>query len=50
MLIVGGLVIPSSSSILFLGVFGTIAAAGCTIGSLATPATAWLYHQYTGDH
>jgi len=45
MLVVGGLVVPSSSSILFWGLFGTIAAAGCTIGSLVTPATSWLYNQ-----
>ncbi|CAK0741328.1 conserved membrane hypothetical protein [Gammaproteobacteria bacterium] len=46
MLVVGGLVVPSSSSILFWGLFGTIAAAGCTIGGLATPATSWLYNRY----
>lgn len=44
MLVVGGLVVPSSSSILFWGLFGTIAAAGCTIGSLAVPAISWLYN------
>ncbi|CAK0745648.1 conserved membrane hypothetical protein [Gammaproteobacteria bacterium] len=42
MLVVGGMVVPSSSSILFLSLFGTVAAAGCTIGALATPATSWL--------
>ena len=46
MLVVGGLVIPSSSSILFWGLFGTIAAAGCTIGELVTPASSWLYNRY----
>jgi hypothetical protein len=46
MLVVGGVVVPSSSSILFWGLFGTIAAAGCTIGELATPATSWLYNRY----
>lgn len=46
MLVVGGVVVPSSSSILFWGLFGTIAAAGCAIGELATPATSWLYHRY----
>lgn len=46
MLVVGGLVVPSSSSILFWGLFGTIAAAGCTIGSLVTPATSWLYNHF----
>lgn len=46
MLVVGGLVVPSSSSILFWGLFGTIAAAGCAIGELVTPATSWLYHNY----
>ncbi|CAK0746447.1 conserved membrane hypothetical protein [Gammaproteobacteria bacterium] len=47
LLIVGGMVVPSSSSVLFLGLFGTIAAAGCTIGTLATPATSWLYHHFS---
>jgi hypothetical protein len=46
MLVVGGVVVPSSSSILFWGLFGTIAAAGCAIGELATPATSWLYNHY----
>jgi hypothetical protein len=46
MLVVGGVVVPSSSSILFWGLFGTIAAAGCTIGALATPAASWLYNRY----
>jgi hypothetical protein len=46
MLVVGGVVVPSSSSILFWGLFGTIAAAGCTIGELATPAASWLYNHF----
>jgi hypothetical protein len=49
MLVVGGVVVPSSSSILFWGLFGTIAAAGCAIGELATPATSWLYSRYFGS-
>ncbi len=48
MLIVGGMVVPSSSSILFLGLFGTVAAAGCTIGSMAQPALSWLYRHIPG--
>ncbi|CAK0744261.1 conserved membrane hypothetical protein [Gammaproteobacteria bacterium] len=50
MLVVGGMVVPSSSSVLFLGLFGTIAAAGCTIGALATPATSWLYNHYFANN
>lgn len=46
MLVVGGVVIPSSPSILFLSLFGTMAAAGCTIGSLSTPAVNWLYQHW----
>ena len=48
MLIVGGMVVPSNSSVLFLGLFGTIAAAGCTIGSSLQPAVAWLYRHIVG--
>jgi len=47
MLVVGGAIVPSSSSILFWGLFGTVAAAGCAIGQLATPATSWLYNHYS---
>jgi dolichol kinase len=50
MLVVGGVVVPSSSSILFWGLFGTIAAAGCTIGELTTPATSWLYNRFIGSN
>jgi hypothetical protein len=45
MLVVGGVVVPSSSSILFLSLFGTMALAGCTIGTLSTPAISWLYNR-----
>ncbi len=48
MLIVGGMVVPSNSSVLFLGLFGTIAAAGCTIGAVAQPAFSWLYRHIVG--
>ena len=37
MLVVGGLVVPSSSSILFLSLFGTVAAASCAVGGVVTP-------------
>jgi len=46
MLVVGGVVVPSSPSILFLSLFGTMAAAGCTIGALATPAVSWWHRRY----
>ncbi len=43
MLVVGGVVVPSSPTILFWSLFGTMAAAGCTIGSTSTAAISWLY-------
>jgi len=46
MLIVGGVIVPSSPTVLFISLFGTMAAAGCTIGALATPAGSWMYRQY----
>jgi hypothetical protein len=46
MLIVGGVIVPSSPTILFISLFGTMAAAGCTIGALGTPAVSWMYRQY----
>jgi len=35
--VVGGLVVPSNSSILFLSLFSTVAAASCAVGSSLTP-------------
>lgn len=49
MLVVGGVVVPSSPTVLFLSLFGTMAAAGCTIGALSTPAVSWLYQRYQGN-
>ncbi|KOR31156.1 hypothetical protein TI04_02335 [Achromatium sp. WMS2] len=46
MLVVGGVVIPSSASVLFISLFSTMAAAGCTIGESSTPAMSWLYRHY----
>lgn len=46
MLVVGGVVVPSSPSVLFVSLFGTMAAAGCTIGGASTPAISWLYQRY----
>jgi hypothetical protein len=48
MLVVGGVVVPSSSSVLFVSLFGTMAAAGCTLGATSTPAISWLYQHYAG--
>lgn len=48
MLVVGGVVVPSAPSVLFVSLFGTMAAAGCTIGASSTPAISWLYHFYNG--
>jgi hypothetical protein len=43
MLVVGGVVVPSSPTILFWSLFGTMAAAGCTIGASSTAAISRLY-------
>jgi hypothetical protein len=45
MLVVGGVVVPSSPTILFWSLFGTMAAAGCTIGATSTAALSRLYRQ-----
>lgn len=42
MLVVGGVVVPSSPSILFLSLFSTMAAAGCSIAAASTPAISWV--------
>ncbi|MEI6986001.1 MAG: hypothetical protein WCK65_07730 [Rhodospirillaceae bacterium] len=41
MLVVGGLVVPSSSQILFIGLMGTMASMACGAGALITPAVLW---------
>jgi hypothetical protein len=45
MLIVGGVIVPSTPTVLFISLFGTMAAAGCTIGALGSPAISWMYRQ-----
>jgi hypothetical protein len=48
MVVVGGLLTPSKSSTLFLSLMGTMAAAGCGLGSALAPAAMWAARQSSG--
>lgn len=41
MLVVGGLIVPSSSSVLFVALMGTMASMACGAGAAITPAVLW---------
>ena len=45
MLVVGGLIVPSSSSVLFVGLLGTVASMACGAGAAITPAVLWGWRQ-----
>ncbi|MEI6557166.1 MAG: hypothetical protein WCO00_02075 [Rhodospirillaceae bacterium] len=48
MVVVGGLIVPSSSPVLFVGLLGTIASMACGAGAAITPAVLWFGRQF-GD-
>ena len=41
MAVVGGMIVPSSSPVLFVGLFSTIAGMACGAGAVFTPAVLW---------
>jgi hypothetical protein len=45
LLLGGGLLTPSSNTILAMSLVGSIGAASCAIGSVATPFALWFYDQ-----
>jgi catabolite regulation protein CreA len=45
MLATGAVIVPSSSSLLFLALYGISAAATCGMGAAATPAVLWAWEQ-----
>ncbi len=47
--VVGGLIVPSSSSVLFVGLLSTIASMACGAGAAITPAVLWGWRQL-GHH
>ncbi|MEI7608718.1 MAG: hypothetical protein WCJ64_15175 [Rhodospirillaceae bacterium] len=49
MLVVGGLIVPSSSPVLFVGLVSTIASMACGAGAAITPAVLWLGRQIGGS-
>jgi len=48
MIVVGGLLVPSKSSVLFLSLMGTMGAASCGIGSVLAPTVLWATRQSDG--
>ena len=48
MTVVGGLIVPSSSPVLFVGLISTIASMACGAGAAITPAVLWASRQF-GD-
>ena len=48
MVVVGGLIVPSSSPVLVVGLLGTIASMACGAGAAITPAVLWAVRQW-GD-
>ncbi|CAK0741247.1 membrane hypothetical protein [Azospirillaceae bacterium] len=48
MLATGAVIVPSTSSLLFLALFGIVAAGTCGMGAVATPAVLWAYDQSEG--
>jgi len=45
MLVVGGLIVPSSSEVLFIGLMSTMASMACGAGAAITPAVLWAARQ-----
>ncbi len=45
MVVVGGLIVPSSSPVLFVGLISTIASMACGAGAAITPAVLWGLRQ-----
>ena len=45
MVVVGGLIVPSSSPVLFVGLISTIASMACGAGAAITPAALWVWRQ-----
>ena len=45
MTVVGGLIVPSSSPVLFVGLISTIASMACGAGAAITPAVLWGWRQ-----
>ena len=45
MVVVGGLVVPSSSAVLFVGLLSTIASMACAAAAAFTPAVLWGWRQ-----
>ncbi len=50
MVVVGGLIVPSSSPVLFVGLLSTIASMACGAGAAITPAVLWLVRQGGGQN
>jgi len=48
MIAAGGLLVPSGSTALMVGLTATLFAAACSVGSTATPAVLWLTEQVNG--
>ncbi len=49
MVVVGGLIVPSSSPVLVVGLLGTIASMACGAGAAITPAVLWAVRQMGGQ-
>ena len=49
MLVVGGLIVPSSSSVLFVALMGTMASMACGAGAAITPAVLWALRKDDPD-
>ena len=49
MLVVGGLIVPSSSEVLFIGLMSTMASMACGAGAAITPAVLWAVKQAQGN-
>jgi hypothetical protein len=47
MLLMGGLVVPSSSSVLFISLIGTMTSVACGAGVAAEPLVEWVWDQAT---
>lgn len=45
MVVVGGLIVPSSSPVLFVGLISTITSMACGAGAAITPAVQWGWRQ-----
>ncbi len=46
MVVVGGLIVPSSSPVLFVGLISTITSMACGAGAAITPAVQWGWRQF----